>query len=737
MSDVFFYFYYIPVTKGLTLKYYRKKLNRIFFFLALLLVSCRAMAGPVTIATDQRIDISGTSMRLLEDASSNMGINEVATSSRFSSVSQSILNLGISKSAFWLSFSVKNNTKLDYLLLAVNQPMVDEAELYIQDKTGAFDVTRFGRNVPFYSRPYPYVDYIFKVACKPGDTAHLYLRVKSAAQMVLPVQIGPEESIVKISVYKELLFGLYAGIILVMFLYNIFVYFTVRDRNYLLYVFYILMIGLTQTSLQGYTFKYLWPDSAWLGLQSINLTSCLVGIGALEFIKEFLKTKDFFPRLHKVLMLFIILFFISIGLSLMGKRVESFQLMQADTGLAALFALFISYRIYKADYRPARFFLLSWSILLVGAIVFVLKDFGVLPYNPLTTYAVQISSAAEVVLLSFALADKINIFRKEKEESQAQTLLALQENERIVREQNVILEAKVTERTQELKVANDDLNLAMKELKEAESQLVESEKMASLGQLTAGIAHEINNPINFVTSNVKPLNRDVLILLEAVDEMEKIGMDTSSAEDKKKKIEAYKADIDFDYLKEEIDQLLSGIGEGASRTAEIVKGLRIFSRLDEDDLKRADINEGLESTLIITNNLFGAHIAIKKNYANLPMIECYPGKLNQVFLNIISNAVFAIKKHFGEKDGGLFTITTTNDDEHVYVSLADNGSGMDENTKKRLFEPFFTTKEVGEGTGLGMSIAYNTINKHNGQIIVNSEVGKGTEFVIKLPLIHK
>ena len=314
---------------------------------------------------------------------------------------------------------------------------------------------------------------------------------------------------------------------------------------------------------------------------------------------------------------------------------------------------------------------------------------------------------------------------------------ALQENERIIREQNVILEGKVEERTYELKLSNDDLSKAMKELKEAESQLVESEKMASLGQLTAGIAHEINNPINFVTSNVKPLNRDVRILLEAVDTLGKMALEELPVVEKQKKIQAYKDELDFDYLKEEIDQLLGGIGEGAARTAEIVKGLRIFSRLDEDDLKKANINEGLESTLVISNNLLNNLIKVEKNYSGLPLIECYPGKLNQVFLNIISNAIYAIKKRFGDTEGGVLSISTSFDETNLFIKIADNGTGMDENTRKKLFEPFFTTKDVGEGTGLGLSIAYNTIIKHNGQIEVNSELGKGTEFILILPLIQK
>ena len=261
---------------------------------------------------------------------------------------------------------------------------------------------------------------------------------------------------------------------------------------------------------------------------------------------------------------------------------------------------------------------------------------------------------------------------------------------------------------------------------------MESEKLASLGQLTAGIAHEINNPINFVTSNVKPLNRDVRILLQAVDMMEKLVVE--NCPEQIKTVQEYKADIDYEYLKEEIDQLLDGIGEGASRTAEIVKGLRIFSRLDEDDLKKADINEGMESTLVITNNLLNNLIKVKRNYGNLPLVDCYPGKLNQVFLNMISNGIYAIKKRFVDKEGGLLSIETYHDEGFVYIKIADNGTGMDESTKKRLFEPFFTTKEKGKGTGLGLFVSYGIINEHGGNINVTSKKGEGTTFSVYLPV---
>jgi signal transduction histidine kinase len=208
-------------------------------------------------------------------------------------------------------------------------------------------------------------------------------------------------------------------------------------------------------------------------------------------------------------------------------------------------------------------------------------------------------------------------------------------------------------------------------------------------------------------------------------------------EEKRSKLTDYKEELEFDYLRTEIKHLLNGIYNGASRTAEIVKGLRVFSRLDEDDLKIADINEGIESSMIILNNLLGGKIEVVKEYGQIPTIECYPGKLNQVFLNILSNAIYAVKKQFGEEEGGKIIIHTSGDGNHIEIRIKDNGIGMDEKTQSKIFDPFFTTKDVGEGTGLGMSIAYNTIKKHNGSIKVVSAPGEGAEFIIQLPVRYE
>jgi two-component system NtrC family sensor kinase len=365
--------------------------------------------------------------------------------------------------------------------------------------------------------------------------------------------------------------------------------------------------------------------------------------------------------------------------------------------------------------------------------IFILKDYEVLPYNTYTNYSVQFTSVIEVMLLSFALADKINFFKKENEIAQKRALLISKENEQLILQQNIELEKKVNERTEALQETNANLNHALSNLKAAQSQLVDAEKMAALGQLTAGIAHEINNPINFVTSNIKPLQLDIDDLKEIINRYEQIDYSLDVIE-QIKEIDAFKKQIDLAFINNEIESLLTGISDGAKRTAEIIRSLRNFSRLDEDDLKPIDLNEGLQSTLVLVKNTMPDNLKVYREFGNLPKIECLPGKINQVFMNLISNAIQAIKSNGKDREEEQLTIKTWYEDTGVKISIKDTGTGMTDEVKHKIFEPFFTTKEVGEGTGLGLSIVFSIIEKHKGHIDVVSEVDKGTEFIITLPV---
>ncbi|MEO6681430.1 MAG: ATP-binding protein [Ginsengibacter sp.] len=274
---------------------------------------------------------------------------------------------------------------------------------------------------------------------------------------------------------------------------------------------------------------------------------------------------------------------------------------------------------------------------------------------------------------------------------------------------------------------NKELNKLLNDLKDAQQQLVMAEKMASLGQLTAGVAHEINNPINFVSANIKPLKEDLDDVIDCIKKYESV-IKQNNLEDLFSEVLVFKHQQSLDFTMGEITDLLNGIEEGARRTTDIVKGLRNFSRLDQDVIKKADINEGLESTLILLHSVYKDRINIEKDFGNIPQIDCLPGQINQVFMNILSNAIQAIA------DKGTIFIKTWQDKESIKISIKDTGNGMNDETLQKVFDPFFTTKEVGKGTGLGLSISFGIIEKHEGKIEVNSIQGQGTEFIITLPL---
>jgi two-component system NtrC family sensor kinase len=271
-----------------------------------------------------------------------------------------------------------------------------------------------------------------------------------------------------------------------------------------------------------------------------------------------------------------------------------------------------------------------------------------------------------------------------------------------------------------------ELGFMVENLKLAQSQLIQSEKMASVGVLTAGIAHELNNPINFVSGNVYPLQKDldeVFSIIEKYDE----AIQENNLEGFFTDVEELKDKMEFSFLIKEIFSLLKGIEEGANRSSEIIKGLRSFSRLDDEMCQFYDIHEGIDSTLVLLQNKIKDKITVRKDYGEFDGLECFPSKLNQVIMNIITNSIQAM-----DGEGELF-IQTVSSAIGIKIIIKDNGKGMTPEVKEHIFDPFFTTKDVGQGTGLGLSISYGIIEKHNGNIDVISEPGKGTEFIISLP----
>jgi PAS domain S-box-containing protein len=299
-------------------------------------------------------------------------------------------------------------------------------------------------------------------------------------------------------------------------------------------------------------------------------------------------------------------------------------------------------------------------------------------------------------------------------------------------------EAQLQSLLQESQAKSEELQLAYRELQETQIQLIQAEKMSSLGQLVAGVAHEINNPVSFIYGNLTPTWEYAQSLLELIQ------LYQDSYPDPPAEITDFIEEIDLDFIIEDFPKIIDSMKNGASRIRDIVKSLRIFSRLDEADLKEVDLHENLDSTLVILHSRlngggFTAEIQVIKNYGNLPLVECYIGLLNQVFMNLLINAIQAIEeRQIIESNydyAGLITITTAIDASNwVSISIKDNGIGMTPEVQANIFNPFFTTKPVGQGTGMGLPNSYQISTKnHQGKLSFSSAIGVGSEFIIQLP----
>lgn len=321
----------------------------------------------------------------------------------------------------------------------------------------------------------------------------------------------------------------------------------------------------------------------------------------------------------------------------------------------------------------------------------------------------------EILVRQAAIAIENNLYIEESK-ALAQKLTAAE-----VREQYVA----------ELETKNQTLERLFRELQDTQSQLIQSEKMAALGQLVAGIAHELNNPISFVYANMKELQQYTRAISELLETLSGKLSHGEFQQQLQEKLAELDQKYDLAFIQKDIDNLIGESLVGSQRVKDVVQNLRNFSRLDEAEYKEVDLHEGLESTLLLLNNELKNRIEVHKNYGKLPKVPCNPGQINQVFMNLLLNAAQAIPGK------GEIRIATRQNGAEVEIEIRDSGKGIPESIRNKIFDPFFTTKAVGKGTGLGLSISYNIIQKHGGRILLESAEGKGTAFTVVLPLAHR
>ena len=438
----------------------------------------------------------------------------------------------------------------------------------------------------------------------------------------------------------------------------------------------------------------------------------------------------------------------------MYEYLNYLHLQMIIIGMSIFPAILFDYKKERKIYLT--FVIINGALLVAHSLVFQLYV-PVAPHSPISKDQIPI-----LWLVSFAsygminggihFLKRLNATFEDKLEKKALELTAINKElinselkTRQIAEKRKSAMEKLKEMRTKLKKTLKEEQAFAKMLKETQSQLIHSEKMASVGQLTAGIAHEINNPVNFIKTGIDSLEENLEDLKQldhlkdaawtSICEAKKMGeiIDHNNYLDRfEQNIAAAKETIDYYIMVEELDHLIGSIKNGADRTAEIVAGLRTFSRLDESDFKPANIEENIDATLALIKNSF-KEVTVVKNYAGIPNIDCIPGKLNQVFMNLISNAMQSI-------DGkGVLTLKTIHlaSEGIVRITIQDTGKGIPKNAQRKIFTPFFTTKAVGNGTGLGLSISKGIIDDHHGQIYFETEENKGTTFFIDLPMVQQ
>ncbi len=576
--------------------------------------------------------------------------------------------------------------------------LIDTIEVWTKDAFGQLHKDfKTGQSFEYKSRPFTSTDFVFPVK---NNVETYYFKIYSSKPIVLPFKVLNTKDLLKSLTTKDLIFGLFAGIILVMFLYNLVLYFATKEVSYAYYVSYLIVLLVTQLALFGYTDRFLLYNLPELNDKFAVLSGALVAIASVFFVTNFLQLKQKAPLYAKLLFMVVYLDSIAIVFLLLDWSILAFHWVNFTSFYGSIVGIIASIKLTREGFRPAKIFLVAWSLFLISVIVFALVNIGIIPYKPYLHGAMLFGASVEVFLISLALPDRINSLRIQKDKSKRELLKIAKENELIIVNQNRLLEEKIKERTKEVEKVNVEIKATLENLQKTQIQLVQSEKMASLGVLTAGVAHEINNPLNYI------LGGHAAIL---------------------KKFKEKNANIS----KKEIEDYLDWIKVGGERASKIVKSLNIYSRSNTDHTEACDLNEIVQGCITMISHTCSSSILFDtKLNKNIKKVKGSSSKLHQVILNVLGNAVDAIVNE------GNISITTNTENNKTFVEIKDSGTGIPEENIKKVLDPFFTTKAPGKGTGLGLSIVNAIVLEHGGTINFKSQINKGTRVIISFPVLE-
>ena len=684
---------------------------------------------------------------VLEDPSKALTLDEVrspAMAGRFKGGNPPTedLNYGYTRAAYWLRLHLRNtSTEPIERMLEVGNWGLESVNLYQPLADGSYHTTQTGSMLEFSSRPYPNRNFVFPLRLPPQFNGVLYLRVQSVPVMVV-AKLWEPQAYFNYERNDYIAQAAYYGLAAGMILFNLLLFVALRDRIYILYVLFVSCMVLTFLETSGWGKQFFWQDVPFWTRIGTNTCYSLSLAAALFFARRMLHTRQQMPRTDRVMLYAANLMVFSVPMFVFFGQYAA-QVFEYIYLFLVLFILYVSVQCARLGQRSAYFFLAAFMALITGGLLFSLRVMGILPSHPLTTMGFQIGAAIEMVLLAFALGDRFKQIRTEGAVSKNEAMLA-------------------------------------------KTQLVQSEKMAALGLLIAGVTHEINTPIGAIKSsgsNITDALNDALaslpalfnvldaqsmalflrlisranepktvlssresraIITQAMKQLEEAGIDNAR---RKAGImvslnaQAVLAEFIPLLLHPECDLILdtannmaiiinstNNINTAVDRVAKIVYALKSFSRVNQAaETTEAALAEGLETVLTIYQGQMKHGIELVRHYEDIAPLQCLPDELNQVWTNLIHNALQAMNHQ------GTLTVAVRRQGNDAIVSVGDSGCGIPDEIRSKIFDVFFTTKPVGVGSGLGLDIVKKIIDKHKGRIDVQSQVGVGTTFTVYLP----
>jgi signal transduction histidine kinase/DNA-binding response OmpR family regulator len=597
---------------------------------------------------------------------------------------------GYSKSAFWLradlAASSSNSVQSLHKLLEITYPLLDDIQVYVVNNKKVIQHVQLGDNFEFGQRILPHRLFVVPLSFESQQDYQLYIRVTSTSGLQVPVVLWSSLAFAEHDQNRQLLLGCFYGSLIIMIAYNFFIWLSVREKSYLLYVFFVISFGLLLATIDGFTYQYLWPNAVWWNNRAIvvilNITLAL----SLAFSKNFLRTSKYNPQLNKVLTLYMSLMLLMAVLSFyFPYRVMIVITLLLSAGTAFL-VITTGIFNWRAGNRAARFFVYSWMLLAAMVILYVMSQLNVIPKSTFTNLAVQFGEWCEVLLLSFALADRINISRLQEQE--AQTLLMAEER-RANAEREQHLQTKLKAQEEEIR-AKQAINQAQSESR-AKSMFL------------ATMSHEIRTPMNGVLGMTE--------LLQATD------------------------------LSQQQQQFVHVIHNSGNALLNIINDILDYSKIEAGKMDIESIDMDLDNLLLECASIFSLTAEQKRLEflasiePNTPVfIQSDPTRLKQILLNLLSNA-FKFT-HRGRISLRVHTVIQQTD-SHLHFEISDTGIGMADEQLSHLFEAFnqadvSTTRQFG-GTGLGLSISKRLVDLMQGTMNVSSKLGQGTTFAVAIP----